>query len=248
MIHFHGGPFAHDRTAVTAWRRRHACVSFHRPEQMALACEVAQSVMVDNGAFAKWIAGEGQIDADAYFLFVDQWRRHPAFEFCIIPDVVDGAESENARLVEEWPLSRNISVPVWHMHESLDRLSDLVYGFPRVALGSSGEFSEIGTLKWWSRMAEAMAVACDEEGLPRAKLHGLRMLNPTLCSHIPFASADSTNVARNVGIDKKWQTGRYQAMSQTTRALILMERIELHASAARWAGTMAAQMNLELIG
>lgn len=62
------------------------------------------------------------------------------------------------------------------------------------------------------------------------------------------ASADSTNVARNVGIDSAWRQS-YAPDSRAMRALILMERIERHASAAYWdrAGIQAYQ-NMRLFG
>jgi len=51
------------------------------------------------------------------------------------------------------------------------------------------------------------------------------MLNPTIFSVLPLASADSTNVARNIKIDKAWK-GTYQPKSRETRAAVLVERIE----------------------
>jgi hypothetical protein len=140
-----------------------------------------------------------------------------------------------------------MGVPVWHLHESLDRLGRLVSTFPRIAFGSSGEFAVVGSRSWWHRMAEAMSIACDHDGVPRTKLHGLRMLDPTIFSHLPFASADSTNVARNIGIDLAWR-GTYTPASKSMRAAILMERIEMHASARRWCGTNGVQQNMELLG
>ncbi|HGF0958712.1 TPA: class I SAM-dependent methyltransferase [Yersinia enterocolitica] len=62
-------------------------------------------------------------------------------------------------------------------------------------------------------------------GQPITKLHGLRMLNPTIFTRLPLASADSTNVARNIGIDSAWK-GTYSPQSKETRASILVERIE----------------------
>ena len=97
-------------------------------------------------------------------------------------------------------------------------------------------------------MAEAMDVMCDGAGIPRTKLHGLRMLDPTVFSHFPFSSADSTNVARNIGIDQAWN-GPYAPKSRYMRALILMDRIESHAAAARWGGSgVGAMKNAELFG
>jgi len=120
--------------------------------------------------------------------------------------------------------------------------------FPRVALGSSGAFSRIGGRKWWRRMAEIMAVACDSTGRPRKKLHGLRMLDPGVFSKLPLASADSCNVARNAGIDSRWR-GTYAPTSRYVRALILMDRIETHASSAYWSESVIDDyQNMELFG
>jgi hypothetical protein len=82
---------------------------------------------------------------------------------------------------------------------------------------------------------------------PKARLHGLRQMDPTIFSHIPYASVDSTMVARNIGIDSAWR-GPYQPPSKEVRALVLRQRIELHASAARWAGSAGVQPNLEMLG
>ncbi|EAX4635513.1 hypothetical protein A7K80_19270, partial [Salmonella enterica] len=50
-------------------------------------------------------------------------------------------------------------------------------------------------------------------------------------THIPLSSADSTNVARNISIDKAWK-GAYSPASKETRAFTLVERIESHNSAS----------------
>lgn len=248
MIHYHGGPVTPTEAAVTLWSGRHACVSFAHPQQVSLAFEVCQSVMLDNGAFTHWKRG-GTVDIAAYAEWVRVWERHPAFDFCLIPDAIDGDEADNDALMHTWRgVGMRHGVPVWHMHESLSRLESLVAAYPRVALGSSGAFAQIGTASWWERMAEAMAVCCDSDGRPLTKLHGLRMLSPTVFSHLPLASADSTNVAQNIGLDKRWG-GPYPPVSNATRALVLAERIESHVTAARFnASAWGTQNNLELIG
>jgi hypothetical protein len=191
------------------------------------------------------------MDVPGYAGWVDHWRRHPGFDFCVIPDVIDGDEAENDRMFGTWKnaggdLSRD--VPVWHLHESVARFERLCATFPRVALGSSGIYAVIGTRPWWQRMGEAMDAVCDEQGRPPCKLHGLRMLDPTIFSQLPLASADSTNVARNIGIDAKWDRAPYAPRSKGMRALIIADRIEHHASAATWQRTYGTQQNLELIG
>lgn len=249
MIHYHGGPVTPTDAAIHLWTARHGCVSFAHPQQVALAFEVCQTVMLDNGAFTHWKRGDGEVDIRAYAAWVREWDKHPAFDFCLIPDSIDGNEADNVRLIAEWfEIGMRHGVPVWHMHESLKRLEEMVHSYPRIALGSSGAYQDIGTASWWERMAEAMGVCCDAEGRPITKLHGLRMLSPTVFSHLPLASADSTNVARNIGIDKAWK-GPYRPVSNATRALVLAERIESHVTAARFnAEAWGTQHNLELIG
>ena len=236
VIPYHGLPITPATAAVAAVSGGHAFVSFRHPDQLALAIEVCQSLAVDNGAFSAWRAGETVDDWQPYYAWVEELRRHPAFDFAVIPDVIDGDEAANDALLAEWPWSGRdawVGAPVWHMHESLDRLARLAEEWPRVCLGSSGAFATVGTAAWWHRMADAMAVACDAEGRPRCKFHGLRMLNPQIFARLPLASADSTNVARNVGLDNRW-TGSYAPVSKDARARVMRERIEARQSAARW--------------
>lgn len=245
MIPYHGTPITPATAAVAAIAGGHAFVSFRHPEQLTLALEVCQSFAVDNGAFSAWRSGEPVTDWLTYYGWVEGIRRHPAFDFAVIPDVIDGDEAANDALLAEWPWGPVHGAPVWHMHESVDRLARLCTDWPRVCLGSSGAFARVGTPAWWRRMGEVMAVACDDQGRPRCKLHGLRMLDPAVFTRLPLASADSTNVARNIGIDRKW-TGSYPPVSKEARARVLRERVEAHQSAAVWDASVVPAANGEL--
>lgn len=232
---------------VKAMRGRHCMVSFETPNQVQEAAEICQSVALDNGAYSAWRQGK-PYNFDGYYEWAGQWLKHPAVEWAVIPDVIDGDEEANERLVGMWPHGRQFGVPVWHLHEALARLQWLCKTWPRVALGSSGKYADPGSSAWWGRMAQAMRVGTDEGGMPLAKFHGLRMLDPVIFAHVPLSSADSCNVARNVGIDQAWN-GPYAPHSRAMRALIMMERIEAHASARRWcAASSGIQQNMELIG
>lgn len=175
MIHYHGGPIWPVETAEVVWRQHHAFVSFARPEQITLAARVCQSFALDNGAFSHWKKG-GRVSVKEYVAWVDEWRQHPAFDWCLVPDAIDGDEAENDRLFAEFREAGGDllgSVPVWHMHESLERLVRLGHTFARVALGSSGAWKRPGTKPWQNRMAKAMDALCDANGRPPCKLHGL---------------------------------------------------------------------------
>ncbi|EKH6496529.1 hypothetical protein O8Q80_001947 [Providencia rettgeri] len=232
MIHYHGGPITPDTCAIKAWKARHAFVSFAHSGQLNLASEICQSFAVDNGAFTAWkAAGKNKIDWSDYYDFVSKWKNHPRFDFAIIPDVIDGGEDENDALLTEWPHGNFYGVPVWHMNESDERFIRLCNEYPRVSIGSCGEYDVKRPRAAVARMKDLIRHVVDDNGYPVTKLHGLRMLNPQIFTQLPLASADSTNVARNIGIDKAWK-GAYSPASKETRASILVERIESHNSAS----------------
>lgn len=241
MIHYHGGPITPLSVADAVWRGRHAFVSFENPEQVAFAASISQSFALDNGAFSAWTIG-ATLDVQGYSEWVKEWMRHPGFDWCLIPDVIDGTESDNVGMIAQWrelgvPFS--VSVPVWHLHESLERLAYMSVAWPRIALGSSGQYSTVGTADWWERIAEAMDVICDENGMPKCKLHGLRMLNPDVFMSLPLASADSTNVARN----HARETRRHR-LTDGMGALVVAGRVESNQSADKWAKGVPYQLRL----
>lgn len=224
MIHYHGGPITPETCAHRAWNGRHAFVSFAHPGQIELAASVCQSFALDNGAFSLWKAGTAT-DWPAYYDWCARWLRHPACDWAVIPDVIEGTEAENDKLVAEWPHGTR-GVPVWHLNESVDRLGRLAACWPRVALGSAAEFDVSRPSRCIDRL-RAVLPAISDDGVPRVKLHGLRMLNPEVVTRVPLSSADSTNVARNIGIDGAWR-GRNAPATKETRVDVLVERIERH--------------------
>jgi len=212
---------------------RHAFVSWSDPHPLGMAVEVCQSFAIDNGAFSAWSAGKPITDWAPFYRWAEECFRIPSCDFAVIPDVIDGNEEANDALLADWPLPNWFGAPVWHLHESLERLARLVQTYPRVCLGSSGDFSAVGTPAWWGRMRLAMLVACDQNGRPLARLHGLRMLSTKVFTRLPLASADSTNVARNVGIDQRWK-GTYAPITKGARALALRRRIEAFNAPPVW--------------
>lgn len=237
MIHYHGLPITPVSAALKAIAGGHAFVSGKYPDQLGCAAEVCQSFALDNGAFSYWKAKVPIKDWGPFYALAEQCRRIPSCDFAVIPDIIEGAtEADQDALIAEWPLPKWFGAPVWHLHESLDRLERLANTFPRVCLGSSKEYSVIKTPAWWERMGHAMRVVCNDDGEPLCKLHGLRMLDPDVFTRFPFASADSTNIARNIGIDQTWR-GNYMPPNKETRALVMRERIESLNSPVRWNST-----------
>lgn len=232
MIHYHGLPITPATSAAYAIGQGHAFVSFAHKSQLAVTIEVCQSFAIDNGAFSAWKSGV-KVDWNSFYDWALDCKTIPSCDFAIIPDVIDGDEEANDALLKQCPLPNWFGVPVWHMHESMDRLYRLANEYPRVCIGSSGAFASVGTPNWWVRMSLAMDTICDKDGRPMCKLHGLRMLNPKVFTKLPLASADSTNIGRNIGIDKAWK-GTYSPPTKEARALILRQRIEAHNAPPQW--------------
>lgn len=247
MIHYYGTPIGGKREdASRFFRGRHALIPWQRSEDLEVVAAVAQSFVFDNSAFSAWRSGSPIRDWVPYYSWVGKWKNHPGFDWAIIPDVIDGDETQNDALIFEWckfigPRCHSIGVPVWHLHESIDRLRNLCDEWPRVALGSSGEWPTPNRPKWWRRMGEAMRAVCDMHGQPRAKLHGLRMLNPEVFTRLPLASADSTNIAQNAA--RKAQQLRCSV--RHARA-IMLDECEFHNSAARWDAKEEVELQAEL--
>lgn len=257
MIHYHGTPITPDSAAARILAGRHGLVSFAHPGPIGLVAEVCQSFCLDNGAFSLWkkrpqpistsptvaavrMAIDEVVKWPPYYKWVGEWMYHPGFDFALVPDVIDGSEEENDELLAEWPHGNFVGCPVWHMHESLDRLVRLSAEWPRVALGSSGEYAKVGNKEWWARMGDVMSVVCNDVGQPLVKLHGLRMLNWRVFTRLPLNSADSTNIGRNIGIDKAWR-GTYIPVNKTAKGIVLADTIESHNSASFWNNGVATE-------
>lgn len=238
MRHYHGTPLGGPRDAVARlcrYGRRHFLVPFGRDEDLPIIAQEAAGFCLDNGAFSAWRTGKPITDWTPYYAWVRAAARHPGFDFALIPDVIDGDERGNQLLIQEWERQFSKSpiegVPVWHFHESLDRLHRLCNShWRRVALGSSGEWSTPGTESWWLRMHEVMRVCCDEDGFPKVKLHGLRMLRRTIVERVPLASADSTSLAQN----KSSINGKWRPPTDAQRMECLASWLESSTSPSAW--------------
>jgi len=250
--HYHGTPLGGPRDAVARlckYARRHFLVPFGREEDLPIIAQECAGFCLDNGAYSAWRAGKPIADWTPYYEWVEKWSRNPRFDFAIIPDVIDGTEEENQKLIQQWEKrfarSRVEGVPVWHLHESLDRLHRLCNShWRRVALGSSGQWVTAGTESWWHRMHEVMQVCCDSQGFPLVKLHGLRMLRREIVERIPLASADSTTVAQN----KSAVSGNWRPPTDAQRMECIASWLESSTSPTDWTPFTHQQTMLEFAG
>lgn len=193
-LHFHGTPIT-PLSVLADLGGRCFCVSYAAPDQVVRCHELGQSIMLDNGAYSFWrgVTTLGPDGWPGYFDWAEPWLDYPT-TWAVIPDVIDGGEEDNDRLLVAW-FQRRLpkGAPVWHMHEPLDRLRRLCAGYERVCIGSSGQYVNLGTPQWHRRMEAAMNAVC-LEGTPW--LHMLRGMAFSDGPY-PFASVDSTDVARN---------------------------------------------------
>lgn len=190
-IHYHGTPIT-PRAVLHTLAGKHFCVSFAAPQDVVVCHDIGQSVMLDNGAFSVWRRGLAP-DWPGYYAWCDRWLDYPS-TWAVIPDVIDGSEEENDALIDQWPFMER-SVPVWHLHESIDRLRELIDNHNRVCFGSSGAFAVVGSDGWHRRVTIVFnELFKDYSRIP--PIHMLRGMS-LAGSHYPFASLDSTDVARN---------------------------------------------------
>jgi hypothetical protein len=220
VIHYHGTPIT-PRSTLYQLAGRHFCVSFADPRDVKVCHEIGQSVMLDNGAFTFWRGGASP-DWPSYMDWAEPWLDYPT-TWAVIPDVIDGDEDANDRLLVSW-FQRRLpkGAPVWHLHESLERLRRLTAGYERVCFGSSGQYRIVGSVTWTIRISEAFDTVASERGVVPwiHMLRGMRLSG----LYFPFASVDSTDIARN-----------HNRLGNTARAMA--GRWDGKQTPGRWAST-----------
>lgn len=194
---YHGTPIT-PLSVLEQMRGRSFCVSYAAPDQVERCHELAGDtgrVMLDNGAFSFWMANK-PTDWPGFYAWAQRWLEHEPRTWAVIPDVIGGSVEENDDLIGQWPLDRDRGAPVWHVHEPIARLVQLAHDWPRVCIGSSGEYRNPGSPAWTARMDAAFNALLPDGGTPPCELHMLRGMKFSDW-HYPFASVDSTDVARN---------------------------------------------------
>lgn len=244
-IHYHGTPIT-PVAKMLELAGSHFCISYGTgsKSQVRLANEIGQSVMIDNGAFSIWMRGEQQamvVDAyghksvpgrDDFYEWAAEWLEYRA-NWLVIPDAIDAGEEVNARLVHQFPktlIKKSQAAPVWHMDEPVGRLHDLIDlgKWERICIGSSGRYAVVGSDDWCRRMDLVFNRITDPSGRVPVWLHMLRGMSLSGTSY-PFASVDSTDVARNHnrGGSIKLRADRWDASQNPKRWYMKMEQQDL---------------------
>lgn len=243
-LHFHGTPITPAEVLLTL-AGRCFCVSYFRPEQVRQAHQIGQSVMLDNGAFSAFTQGKPVKDWSGYYAWCDQWLDHPT-TWAVIPDEIDAGSQQQDALLREWPHGER-GAPVWHMDEPIDRLARLTETWPRVCIGSTGEFWQILSPAWTRRMDEAWdSLAARHTRTPTVHmLRGMQLAT----REWPFASVDSTDIGRNHNRgwrkDDPAQVADELPRDKTLSARAMADRWDAAQCPAQWVGR---QQTREMFG
>lgn len=206
MIHYHGTPIT-PRSELLTLGGKNFCVSFAAPQDLKTCLSIGQSVMLDNGAFSAFTRGK-PLDLRGFYEWIEPVLAPP--HFAVIPDAIGGDVEQQHKMIASWPwetLGYKDSCAVWHLDKPFSHLHYLIFAFPKVAIGSAGEFWDVGSDKWCRRMDETFnEIERVHKRMPW--IHGMRMLGQAN-GRWPLASADSTNVAQNF----KRNTGRALPMA-----------------------------------
>jgi len=196
LIHYHCADISGDKFLELAGH--HLLVSHAYPRRVSDAHDIAATMLLDNGAYTAWTVGK-EVDWNDYYTWVEPWIGKYPTTWCVIPDIVDGGEEIQDKLISQWP-HNNRGSPVWHLDEPIPRLLSLIDGgWPRVCLGSAGEYAEVASNAWMARM-NCVFNKVDKTFGQMPWLHGLRMQGIACgrsSGNFPFGSVDSADVARN---------------------------------------------------
>ena len=194
MEKYHGTPISPRETGMMRMKGRNFCVSFAAPRDAENALTFGQRVMFDSGEFSNFTKGKAP-NHPAYMQWLQDKLYHP--HWALVPDIIGGSVDDQREVMKSWRYPPLLSCPVWHIHLPLEYLGELVDVWPKVAFGSSGEFWKLGTKEWRERIDLAWAYLRDRSGEHLPNIHMLRAMKLATQGDWPFASADSTNIARN---------------------------------------------------
>lgn len=199
---YHGTPITPQSVLLTL-AGRSFCVSYFNRTKTSLPLieGLASSLMLDNGAFSAWQAGTEMSDDywSGYYDWCDPLLDRPT-TWAVIPDAIAAPSQEQDRLLNMWPHGER-GAPVFHLTADfmppVSRLLRLLDTWPRVCIGWAHPPKEhpIGGIVFERAMDETWnEIAKRHTRTP--DVHMFRGMQLVRCRW-PFASVDSTDVARN---------------------------------------------------
>lgn len=201
-IAYHGTPIT-PNDVLLSLAGRCFCVSYFNRAKVSLPLMegLASSLMLDNGAYSAWRANVELSDDywEAYHAWCDPLLDRPT-TWAVIPDVVGLPSQEQDRLLHRWPHGQR-GAPVFHLTEDfmppLSRLLRLLDEWPRVCIGWAHDpkTHPIGCPSFERSMTAAWnEIAQRHQRTPNVHMFRGMQLQQSIW---PFASVDSTDVARN---------------------------------------------------
>lgn len=227
MIHYHGAPCpGNAESQVKFFRHRDALLSYANRKKVSaeVIFDICRSFILDNGAFTYWKNNE-EPKWDDFYCWVENYRFHPRFQWFLVPDIIGGSVEENNKQLVICPMPINITVPVFHVGEPLDRIMMIIEkGYHCIGIGTTPGF-ELKSAAFFNEMRKIFETVCNHEGIPKIKVHGLRMLDPEIVREFPFSSCDSATSAMESIFDCKWGH-RYFPKTQSGRAALVADYLE----------------------
>jgi hypothetical protein len=198
---YHGTPITPNSVLMSVAGRAFCITYYYRDRlNVPLMEDLATELMVDWGAFPAWKQGI-VLDAEyrrGYFEWVDPLLDRPT-TWAVIPDNIGAGTQELDALIREWPHGRERGAPVYHldaqMMQPAERMLRLLDEFPRVCIGwAEKDLPILGDDH--QRCLDDLWNEIDKRHRRTPVIHHFR--GTQLVHHRwPFASLDSTDVARN---------------------------------------------------
>lgn len=170
------------------------------------------NLFLDSGAFSAWTQ-KTKIDIDEYITFIKKHQDLIGIYANLDVIGVGGKQPnrltaeltlENQRIMEENGLS---PLPCFHFGEPFEFLEYYVKNYDYLALGVAGNSGN--TLVPWLNRCFAEYI-CDDQGLPKVKVHGFAVTSLKLMVRYPWYSVDSTSWALTGGMGSIY-VPRYKA-------------------------------------
>lgn len=240
MIHLHGSPFSGSKNDpevdelcahLYGTGQVGGLVSFMGKSQTELVIKNGKYVWFDNGAFSLWkrlkkLGTLEGFDWDKHWTKFYMWllKHYSQIDKFLIPDVIEGSEEENDRLINSVPaMFKDKAVPVWHTVESIERFVRLCEEFDTVAIGACGQHQTIMSDACIARLGHAFDEIYHYRNI-NVKIHGLRMTDNRVVDKFPFYSCDSTSVVTREKMSDKDTPGIKGRLARTAVFKAAMEK------------------------
>lgn len=145
------------------------------------------SLFLDSGAFSAWSKGVN-IDIDAYIAFIKEHKKY--IHVYSVLDDINSAETtlKNQKYMESKGLS---PLPCFHYNEDVKFLRHYLNGYEYISLGGMVPISNHNLMVWLDDLFQNYI--CDDDGMPKVKIHGFGITSIPILIRYPWYSVDSTS-------------------------------------------------------